>query len=240
MTTKLNKKRKGYTDIFGADLLKNAIFTGESDIPLCKTFHSKLPQTLISYTDLNQIKGKAKADTFVHFFKDDQKFDGKRNGIMNDIDSISKTIHKIKEKGIKGIITPDFSTYQDFPYPIKLMNTFRMRTFGIVAQEQGLEVINNVRFGTYETYEYCFDGLPRNDVLCISTVGCLIKKNDRKRLKEGLVVLLKKLKPKILIIYGKAPYELFKPLFDAGIKIITFPSQASLVFNLKKKEKSDE
>ncbi|MBQ0071809.1 MAG: DUF4417 domain-containing protein [Spirochaetales bacterium] len=44
-----------------------------------------------------------------------------------------------------GVITPDFSTNQDFPEAIKIYATYRMRAFGSWLGCEGIEVINNVR-----------------------------------------------------------------------------------------------
>ena len=41
--------------------------------------------------------------------------------------------------------TPDFSTYQDFPEPLKVYNTYRMRAFGYWLTKNGIKVINNIR-----------------------------------------------------------------------------------------------
>lgn len=86
-----------------------------------------------------------------------------------------------------GIITPDFSTYQDFPLPLKLWNVYRMRAFGYwYGTICGHAVINNVLWGTAETYNYCFDGIPKNSVVAIGTVGGSPRKmNDRARFEEN-------------------------------------------------------
>ena len=60
-------------------------------------------------------------------------------------------------KHFAGIITPDFSTYQDFPEAIKIHNTYRMRLYGYWLGKEGIAVINNVRWGTEETFDYCFE-----------------------------------------------------------------------------------
>ena len=66
-----------------------------------------------------------------------------------------------------GAITPDFSTYQDFPEPLKIYNTYRMRVYGYWLGKDGIAVYNNARWGTPETWCYCYDGLPNDSVICV-------------------------------------------------------------------------
>ncbi|MBQ6004899.1 MAG: DUF4417 domain-containing protein [Selenomonadaceae bacterium] len=44
-----------------------------------------------------------------------------------------KALEKLRQ--CAGVITPDFSTWQDDPEPIKLYNTYRMRAFGLSIRE---------------------------------------------------------------------------------------------------------
>ncbi|MCF0106739.1 MAG: DUF4417 domain-containing protein [Holdemanella sp.] len=62
-------------------------------------------------------------------------------------------------------ITQDFSTFSDFPDPLKRWNTYRMRAFGVWLTRNNINVINNIRWGKEETWEYCFNGLLDNSIL---------------------------------------------------------------------------
>lgn len=129
----------------------------------------------------------------------------------------------------KGIITPDFSTYQDFPDPIKRWNTYRMRAFGHwhgnVCKKQ---VVNNVRWGTEETFGYCFDGIEENSIVAIGTVGGSPRRlADRERFERGLFEMAKKLKPRCIIVYGSAGYPFFDKLRRKGIRILQFNSRTA-------------
>jgi hypothetical protein len=63
------------------------------------------------------------------------------SGIWYNAKNVLKVLEHFEE-----IITPDFSTYQDFPEPIKLYNTYRMRAFRYWAGKNKIPVINNVRW----------------------------------------------------------------------------------------------
>ena len=168
-------------------------------------------------------------DSFVCFYEDDYKFDGTRAGIWADPKRAMDILSHFR-----GIISPDFSTYQDFPEPLKTYNTFRMRAFGYWAGKQGLEVVNNVRWGTEESYTYCFSGIEPNSIVCIGTVGGSPKKKvDRDRFEKGLNELVRRLSPKTILVYGSASYSCFNQLRKTGIIIREYPSATAQAFKRK-------
>ena len=107
-----------------------------------------------------------------------------------------------------------------------------MRAFGYwYGSILGNEVINNVRWGTPETYEYCFDGIPQNSIVAIGTVGGSPRKLiDRERFEDGLFEMVERLSPQTIIVYGSAKYPCFDKLHEQGINIVSYPSRKALVF----------
>ena len=221
----MTKIRKGCIDVFNAFMLDGASFD-KNDIPVCSTNEIEIPEKLIAY-DLT--KSSNEFNSYVHFYIDDYKFDGKR-GIWSDPD---KALERLKK--YKGIITPDFSTNIDFPDPLKRYNIFRMRAFGYYASKHGINVINNVRWSDKSTYDYCFAGIPKNSIVAIGTIGCIKEKKNWILFQEGLDELVKRISPKIILVYGKAPDKFFKKYKDLGIIIHEYESQTSLAFAKRKK-----
>lgn len=227
--------RSGLKDVWNAFMCNGAIWS-PNDIPWCPTKISKIPTNIITWPEAKEIYKKSiridkdfKNSSFVCFYCDDYKFDGTRQGIWaNPHNALNVLQH------FQGIITPDFSTYQDFPYPLKIYNTFRMRAFGLWAQNNNLEVINNVRWGTDETYSYCFDGIAKNSIVAIGTVGGNPKKlKDRKRFEDGLSELVRRLNPKTIIVYGSSRYQCFQNLRESNIDVIEFHGTTSNYFSKK-------
>ena len=106
-----------------------------------------------------------------------------------------------------------------------------MRAYGYWLGRNGINVINNVRWGTPETYRYCFDGIPEHSIVAIGTCGGSPRKLiDRRRFEDGLDEMIKRLKPHTIIIYGSAKYDCFEKLKERGINIIDFPSQTAKAF----------
>ena len=214
-----------FVKLSGAYMVEGAKFVGDYDIPKCPSTATNPPSSLVAYSD---IKKGVTYDAFAHFYIDDYKFDGLRGGIWNNPEL---TLKKLRQ--CKGAITPDFSTYQDMPGALKIYNTYRMRAFGFWLTKQGIDVINNVRWGTPETYSYCFDGISKNSIVSIGTVGCIKEKCNWRRFADGLEEMIHRLCPSKVMVYGSAPNKFFAKYREAGIPIIDYPSKTSLVFSEK-------
>ena len=228
------KIRAGCKDIWNAFMAKGANFqTNSNDIPFYPTTADELPSRLISYSKAktlynnckkNQIKD-FEIDAFVHFYTDDQKFDGKRSGIWSNPWGSAEILQHFA-----GIITPDFSTYADFPFQLKFINTYKMRLFGYWYGSLGYAVINNVRWGTEETFSYCFDGIPKNSIVAIGTVASGLRTlENRKIFEQGFYKMIEVLKPHTIIVYGSDKYSFFDNVREY-IRIIQFNSECAEAF----------
>ncbi|MBO4617967.1 MAG: DUF4417 domain-containing protein [Lachnospiraceae bacterium] len=225
--------RAGCKDIWNSFMVSEASFDIGSDLPICVSTDI-IPNSLISYEDAKAIyKKEAKrhnadfyVDSFIHFYIDDYKFDGKRTSIWTFPDKALDVI-----RHFAGIISPDFSTYADFPTALKQYNTYRMRAFGCWMNALNIPVINNVRWGTYETWGYCFAGIPKGSSVAIGTVASGIRKiENRPAFEEGLKKMISVIAPKRIIIYGSSNYVFLSALQELGVEIISIPSKTSLAY----------
>ena len=230
--------RTGCLDMWNAFMVKDTSFTYPSDIPVCPCTASTPPLQLISYEDAKSLykkEMKSGNESFhyhahIHFYIDDQKFDGKQSSIWLYPEKALEII-----KHFDGIITPDFSIILDFPDPLKRYNTYRMRAFGCWIANNGLSVINNVRWSTMETWSYCFDGIPKHSIVAIETVASNLKSlSVRPNFEVGLNKMIEAIEPSIIIIYGSDKYLFFEKLKKQGITIIAFPSKTSEAFARRK------
>ena len=227
-----NLARPGLIDTWNAFMCEGARWS-QNDIPFCPTILAKIPSRIITWVEAKSVYKKRihedlsfRDESFVCFYVDDQKFDGTRAGIWSQPNLALEVLSHFK-----GIITPDFSTYQEFPIPVKLYNTFRMRAFGYWCGKNGLEIINNVRWGTDETFSYCFDGIDKNSAVAIGTVGGSPRRLlDRTRFEKGLTELVERLSPKTIIVYGSANYSCLERLKLEGIKIYPYSSATAKAF----------
>lgn len=230
-----NKKftRHGLKDMWNAFMVEGADFSEENDIPHCPTIVSSIPKRIITWEEAKALYKKSirtdknfYCDVFVCFYIDDYKFDGLLTGVW------WRPKHALKIlKHFKGIITVDYSTYVDFPDPINRFNTYRMRAFGYWIGKQGLEVINNVRWGYPFTYSYSFDGIDMYSIVAIGTVGGSPRKLiDRERFEKGLLTMVERLQPHTILVYGSDNYTVFDTLRERGIAILSYKSRTANVF----------
>lgn len=149
-----------------------------------------IPENLIGFNYAMTAKDK---NTGIHFYIDDYQFERIWNSPEQYIDILS---------AYDCVLTPDFSLYMDMPLSMKIWNTFRSRLIGQMMQDAGIRVIPTVSWAEKETFAFCFDGLPEESVLSISTIG--VKKDTEafEIWKAGTTELLKRKKPKALIVYG--------------------------------------
>ena len=228
-----NIPRKGCKDLWNASYMEGATFTEGNDISVCHKCNASIPEDVISYDDALGLHKKLvrrdpfyRVNKYVHFFIDDQKFDGNRSSIWLYPDKLIDLLCHFA-----GVISRDYSTYADFPDALKRWNIYRMRAFDHIFQKNGIRVIPNVRWGTPETWTYCFDGIPMNGIIAIGVVASGINKiENRKYFKDGLYKAIHLLKPHTIVIYGSDNYDLFDKIREQGINIVAFPSKTSLAF----------
>lgn len=240
--TIITNPRISCKDLWNAFMLERAQYS-PNDIPYCKTTALYAPRHLVSYKNaktlyLKELRNGNKnfhCNSVIHFYIDDQFFDGARNSIWTNPEELLKI-----SAHFDGIITPDFSTYLDFPEPLKIWNTFRMRTLGVWLGDNGQSVINNVRWGPPDTWSYCFDGLPKESIYAIGTVASNLRNPFyRDIFVAGLQHMMDLLNPRSLIIYGSRNLSIFDDLESNGIQIIHFPSDTNSYFEeVKSNEQS--
>lgn len=119
---------------------------------------------------------------------------------------------------------------------MQLWNIYRSRAIGAWLQTNGIMVIPNLRYGDRRTYKCCSDGISKGCVIAIGTYGTIKNRIDRKIFTDGLEVVVSRLNPKAIIVYGAAPDYIFKKYRDAGIEIYSFISDYGA--SIKKKEVS--
>lgn len=133
-----------------------------------------------------------------HFYYDDFKF-------MSAWKEPDKYIERLRR--FKAVVSPDFSLYTDFPKALQILSCYRRQWCGAYWQYLGLDVIPDVVWGEESTFEWCFDGIPKNSTVAVSSVG--VKNDDRWNGKEdnlflkGYNAMMERLEPTTVLFYGK-------------------------------------
>jgi len=235
MTILKKKVRKGCKDIWNAWMVKDAIFI--NDMPISKST-DMLPSNVISYIEAMKIYHKNikngnksfKEHSYIHFYIDDYKFDGP-SGIWNKPKRFIKLLNHFD-----GCIAPDFSTYADFPEPIKRYNYYRMYAFAYWLISNDYCCIHNLRWNI-DSFDYCFDGIKQGSTVSIGTVASNLQNPiNRTNFEIGLYKAINKIKPKTIIIYGYSNLSILSSLKARGINVIIFKSTINKYFGDCKNE----
>ena len=167
-----------------------------------------VPDNLIGF---NYAKTSKEKDAGIHFYLDDYQFERLWNRPHDYINILKK---------YKCILSPDFSLYIDMPMPMKIWNTYRNRQIGQYYQKQGIKVIPTLSWAEKETFDFCFEGIPRGSIVSISTIGVRKNKNALSIWRDGVNELIKRINPSTILIYGE------KIDYDYGrIKVIYYENK---------------
>ncbi|MGT2896259.1 DUF4417 domain-containing protein [Streptococcus entericus] len=155
-----------------------------------------IPSTLQGF---NYILNKPDYTAGVHFFLDDYQFE--RVWQRPDF-----YIEKLT--AFPCVLTPDFSLYLDMPVAMQIWNIYRSRLIGQIMQNYGIVVVPTVSWAYENSFDFCFDGLPKHATLAISTIGVKQNKEQLEIWKKGVDEMIKRLSPKRLLVYGgKIDYD---------------------------------
>ena len=159
---------------------------------------------LLSYSDTkpNDKKNKHRA---VHFFIDDYRFE---SVYINPEKSL------VKLSQYRFLISPDFSVYADMPRWRQILSVAKKRWCGAYWQSKGLLVIPSISWADTQSFDFCFDGVPKNATVAISVNGC---KHTRRAFMNGYKAMLKMISPKCIICLGK-PF----PEMEGNIVVVKF------------------
>ena len=134
----------------------------------------------------------------VHFFLDDYQF----CRLWSNIDRYIPMLQRFRY-----VMSPDFSTYTDFPKVMQIYNHYRKHWCAAYMQEAGIQVIPTISWSTPDSYDWCFDGEPKGGTVAVSSVGCMNGKKKKELFLSGYDAMIEKLHPESIIFYGKMPEE---------------------------------
>ena len=144
-----HRRKKGkIKDVFHAFLVKKANYDGIEEIPCIET--SKIvPKRLILFSKAMKTNDY---DQWVVFYEYDSEFVRLWNNPYRYLEKLKK---------FKGVITPDFSLYRNMPLVMQKWSTYQGKAIGVWLQNEGVEVIPNVRFADERSYSFCFAGVEK-------------------------------------------------------------------------------
>jgi hypothetical protein len=160
-------------------------------------YEDDLPEQLIGYNQLARVPSQGVAA--VHFYLTDNKFE-----TVWSRPAVALT--RLKEVGLA--IGPDFSIFTDWNRMVQMWNYYRNLWVMALWQAEGLQVIPNVCWSTEDSYGWCFEGLPRQSVVSVSSVGTFKYPESRRLFIAGYHAMEERLEPVKVLCYGRVPKEL--------------------------------
>ena len=214
-------ERHRTNDTYNLGIIDNENASEFWQMPIIKN-DNFIPSKLIGF---NYAKTSKEKNVGIHFYLDDYQFERLWNKPEEYVDIL---------KQYECILSPDFSLYMDMPMPMKIWNIYRSRLIGQYYQSQGIKVIPTLSWAEEETFEFCFEGIPKGSIVSISTIGVKKNKEALKIWKTGVDELIKRIEPSTILIYGG------KLDYDYGdIKVIYYENQVTerMIKNGRKRSK---
>lgn len=189
-------------------LVKAATFDEVLDMPsMTAPKRMEIPENLIPFSKTAYSAGNTE---YVHFYEHDMVF----RDFLCDPEPHIERLYKFP-----GIITPDCSLYRDMPLVLQMANTYMSRSIGCYLQEQGMNVIPNVRWGDERSYlpgltdiPFAFLGIEKHGIVSVSTYGCIRGKENKKHFHDGFHSMLTFLEPEIVLVHGAMPADVFSDI----------------------------
>ena len=156
-----------------------------------------IPTTLAAWNMHRHRDYAAQFGGALHFFLDDYRFETAWS-------SPERLLPRVTAVG--AALTPDFSLWRDMPRPAQVWNVYRKHWCGAYWQENGVEVIPTACWGTPDTFDFCFEGIPTNAVVAMSPIGQRSDAVSKALFRAGLQELIRRTEPKLLLTYGRLRY----------------------------------
>lgn len=166
---------------------------GKYRIPEIKPVYECNINKWLGFNYVKTYATKKDKNTGVHFFLDDYQFER----VWNTPDKYLKYLSRYD-----CVMAPDFSLYVDFPLAVTIYNHYRKHWLAAYWQEWDITVIPVIRWMFPDSYDWCFDGEPKNSVVAVSNVGCVKDPELKKMFNDGYKVMLERLQPTKILFYG--------------------------------------
>lgn len=196
-----HKNKNRFDDGFQSYLTETANFVGEIKMPeIVQMKNEEIPKCLIPFSKIKNAKNKR---GYIHFYEHDKIFQNFIADVKNYIPLLSQ---------YDGVITPDCTLAIGQISYLQMTNTYFNRAVGVFLQKHGISVIPTVRWSDESSFSFCFNGLPKNAIVAISTHGCIKSNIQKKLFRNGVIEMIKQLQPRDVIVYGYMPKSVFHDL----------------------------
>ena len=137
-------------------------------------------------------------DVGIHFFLDDYQFERVWTAPERYVGLIRR---------FHCAMTPDFSLYTDMPEILQKYNHYRKQWIGAYWQAHCIDVIPTVSWSDKSSFLWCFEGIPSNGIVAVSSVGTQKGRESKMKFLTGYEKMMEALNPRTIVFYGSIPDE---------------------------------
>ena len=110
-------------------------------------------------------------------------------------------------EGWKGLLTVNFSTYPHQPKIVNQYQVYRQRFTGAYWQSVGINIVPDIDWAILEDFDWLLEGLPVGlPSLAVQVNTQAHDDTQARNRREGLVMMVERLKPEALLVYGANSY----------------------------------
>ena len=166
---------------------------GEFDVPIIQPVADlELPETFVDFNYAVGHQSGAEGQG-VHFFLDDYRFER----LWSNPDSYLQMLQKYR-----AVLSPDFSTYTDWPLAVQIYNHWRKHWLGAYLQSKGCTVIPTISWGDLTSHWWCFEGEPTDSIVAVGTRGSNADAKTRGEFEAGFEAMVEQLHPSKVLAFG--------------------------------------
>lgn len=156
----------------------------------------KLPKTL-SLTPFNEaykVSNTKRSKTNIHFFLGDYLFERTWSKLTQTTEFLMQ---------YKLVLSPDFSLYTDMPTALQIFNHYKKMYISRFWQDHNIKVVPVACWSDKKSFKFCFEGMPKDSLIAVSSVGVMNNKEEQKAFALGYERMIEVLEPKQILWYGK-------------------------------------
>lgn len=189
-------------DVLRERYIAGAELVGKYQVPQLQPINARLDGLMPVPINLAG-KEKNPRECVLHCFVDDVKFEGIWKDPLKQIETL---------KYYSYFCPCDFSFYYTMPLAVQINQIYRMRAIHHFLTCCGVKCIPVVTWSDESSFDFCFDGLPKESTLAVSTNSCHTIR-AREYYKRGFAEMCERLRPtQILVVGAEIPVECDVPI----------------------------
>lgn len=227
----IKKSSKPYIrDVYLAYLIDGANRTEPEGFPIIEIdMVAKTPPTELIQWDRKRQDVVDPAKTTICFYCNDEKF----------VPVLNKPNHYLETlKKYESVVGPDASPYSNMPAVVQNSQIFVNLAITYYLAKNGIKIIPNVRLGNDQTLP-SLKAYPQGTLIAIGTHGFTHKVENREIFKKQIEIIIHKLNPSGIVVYGPASDYLFPLDLCKGIPIYQYDSYTMKQNKIDRQKKNE-